>query len=149
MDLISLIVAIVALYASCFYGEKQISQSDFNTFRDYLKGIASSLTEMVNLLRNDEVPTTAGKNLETALEDFEKLSNSLNVSAKTRQRLTEFHSRLKQHLSDGIFLDDVIRGNILLMDKKVKEEKLLEMSRTAGYLQGAAMALKPEDDEHY
>lgn len=139
----NLFVSIIGVYLTHYYGKAQISQSEFDKFRNYLNEISVSLNKMVEKLNQNEVPTEAGNRLAKALENFEALYEDLNLKEDTRIDLTYAHEKLNRHLLDGIFLDDVIRGNILNNNLGKKDEILNEMKRTSGYLQGIALGLKP------
>jgi hypothetical protein len=139
---IGLVGAIVGAYVQASYSSREARQKQIEELAAYLKELASCLNEMVEKLSKDEVPTTAGNRIEKAFESFEAKLENVKLSKAKQGELAYAQQRLEQCLSDGRFLDDVIRGHILRShDPTEKARILLEMARTSGYLGGVADTL--------
>ncbi|MEH1814023.1 MAG: hypothetical protein V7K26_15510 [Nostoc sp.] len=143
MDVIlGLLGAIIGAIVQAAYSEREVRRKHMEDLAQYLRNLASCLEEMVQELEQNRVPTQAGNRIETTLKSFEAILSDTPLASDKREELRVVQSRLKLNLCDGRFLDEVIRGGILSSDSSEKTRILADMSRTAGYLHGAADTLK-------
>jgi hypothetical protein len=133
---------VVGAYLQKRYAGKEERRKNLEELQKYLRNLSSYLDQMVEKLDKDEVPTRAGRNFEKAIENFKGMYQNLGLPDSRRRELIKVHEQLKLRLTEGRFLDDVIRGNARLRAPDEKEKILSEMKRTSAYISGTADTLQ-------
>jgi hypothetical protein len=140
--LVGLLGALIGAYVTAKYARQSERRSQLAALADFLEGIAGCLERMEKSLRNDLVPTDDGHRLEEIVDGFATTVQRAPLDNRWKKETESLRSQLRQHLRDGEFLDDIIRGYVLEAPSDAKKRILHSMAVTSGRLRGQADLLR-------
>jgi len=103
---------------------------------EYFTKLGAYLREIHWNLSNGVVPIEAGNKVKRAMENFsERIENLPDTSQRARKELRDDHEALKQCLTTGEFLEDMVQGKILYANNVERKEKLYDLRCIAANLE--------------
>jgi len=103
---------------------------------EYFTKLAAYLREIQKDLSHGIVPIEAGNKVKRAMENFsERIENMSDTSQGARKELRDDHEALKQCLTAGAFLEEMVQGKILYANNVERKEKLYDLGCIAANLE--------------
>jgi hypothetical protein len=103
---------------------------------EYFAKLSGYLREIQKNLSNGIVPIEAGNNVKRAMEKFSKsIENMSDTNEGARKELRDDHEALKQYLTTGAFLEEMVQGKILYANNVERKEKLYDLGCIAANLE--------------
>ena len=118
--------------------EEKIEDDHIQVVRlgEYFITLAAYLREIQNDLSHRIVPIEAGNKVKRTMEKFSKsIEHMAGTSQSARKALRDDHEAMRQCLTAGIFLEEMLHGDILYASKVERQEKLYDLGCTAANLE--------------
>ncbi len=103
---------------------------------EYFTTLAAYLREIQKDLSHGIVPIEAGNKVKRTMEIFSKsIENMAGTSQSARKALRDDHEAMRQCLTAGTFLEEMVQGKILYANNVERREKLYDLGCTAANLE--------------